>query len=228
MRACVLRGTSCARDDRCRRNDVVGVYVTHVDVRCCGGVLRSPEDPKDPPLRKISPLPPVSAAPSRSGSTVSSSFFLSSFSSRLADGSGVRANERALMRGESAPRAVTSKRRTINNLCLSLSLSPRSWVSFRRLAVFAEFTHVLARVLIVSEDPTEAQKWQQHLSLLREQYVNLYNANAELQREYAVATAEKQEGGFVGRLLATVASLYCQHRYRYPYMYNLQFQVLLL
>lgn len=63
------------------------------------------------------------------------------------------------------------------------------------------------------EDSTEAQKWQQHLTLLREQYVNLYNANAELQREYAVATAEKQEGGFVARLLATVASLYCQHRY---------------
>jgi len=84
---------------------------------------------------------------------------------------------------------------------------------------------VLARPLIVSEDSTEIQKWQQHLTLLREQYVNLYNANAELQREYAVATAEKQEGGFVSRLLATVASLYCQHRYRYPsYAYNLKFQ----
>lgn len=65
------------------------------------------------------------------------------------------------------------------------------------------------------EDSTEAQKWQQHLSLLREQYVNLYNANIELQKEYAIATAEKQEGGFVSRLLATIASLYCQHHYRY-------------
>ncbi|XP_072754807.1 rabankyrin-5 [Anoplolepis gracilipes] len=63
------------------------------------------------------------------------------------------------------------------------------------------------------EDSTEAQKWQQHLSLLREQYVNLYNANIELQKEYAIAIAEKQEGGFVSRLLATIASLYCQHRY---------------
>ncbi|EFN77373.1 rabankyrin-5 [Harpegnathos saltator] len=63
------------------------------------------------------------------------------------------------------------------------------------------------------EDSTEAQKWQQHLTLLREQYVNLYNANAELQKEYAIVTADKQECGFVGRLLATIASLYCQHRY---------------
>lgn len=59
----------------------------------------------------------------------------------------------------------------------------------------------------------EAQKWQQHLSLLREQYVNLFNANAELQKEYAIATADKQECGFVARLLATIASLYCQQRY---------------
>lgn len=63
------------------------------------------------------------------------------------------------------------------------------------------------------EDSMEAQKWQQHLSLLREQYVNLYNSNIELQKEYAIATAEKQESGFVSRLLATIASLYCQHRY---------------
>ncbi|KAG7197966.1 hypothetical protein KM043_016199 [Ampulex compressa] len=63
------------------------------------------------------------------------------------------------------------------------------------------------------EDSTEVQKWQQHLSLLREQYVNLYAKNAELQREYAIATAGKEESGFVGRLLATVASLYSQYRY---------------
>ncbi|XP_054012865.1 rabankyrin-5 isoform X2 [Hylaeus anthracinus] len=63
------------------------------------------------------------------------------------------------------------------------------------------------------EDSMEAQKWHQHLSLLREQYVNLYNANTELQREYAIATASKQESGFIGRLLITIASLYGQHRY---------------
>ncbi|KZC07909.1 Ankyrin repeat and FYVE domain-containing protein 1 [Dufourea novaeangliae] len=59
----------------------------------------------------------------------------------------------------------------------------------------------------------QAQKWQQHLSLLREQYVNLYNSNSELQRKYAIATADKQESGFIGRLLTTIASLYGQHRY---------------
>lgn len=64
----------------------------------------------------------------------------------------------------------------------------------------------------------EAQKWQQHLSLLREQYVNLYNSNLELQKEYAIATADKQECGFVGRLLTIIASLYTQHRYRYLYL----------
>ncbi|OAD58199.1 Ankyrin repeat and FYVE domain-containing protein 1 [Eufriesea mexicana] len=63
------------------------------------------------------------------------------------------------------------------------------------------------------EDSTEAQKWQQHLSLLREQYINLCNTNTELQREYAIVTANKQNTGFIGRLLTTIASLYNQHRY---------------
>ncbi|XP_006559924.2 rabankyrin-5 isoform X2 [Apis mellifera] len=62
-------------------------------------------------------------------------------------------------------------------------------------------------------DSTEAQKWQQHLSLLREQYVNLYNTNIELQREYAIVTANKQDTGFISRLLTTIASLFNQHRY---------------
>ncbi|XP_076244386.1 rabankyrin-5 isoform X2 [Calliopsis andreniformis] len=63
------------------------------------------------------------------------------------------------------------------------------------------------------DDSMEAKKWQQHLSLLREQYVNLYNANTELQRQYAVAIADKQESGFIKRLLTVIASLYGQHRY---------------
>ncbi|XP_031365201.1 rabankyrin-5 isoform X2 [Apis dorsata] len=62
-------------------------------------------------------------------------------------------------------------------------------------------------------DSTEAQKWQQHLSLLREQYVNLYNTNIELQREYAIVTANKQDTGFISRLLTTISSLFNQHRY---------------
>nr|XP_034176394.1 rabankyrin-5 isoform X1 [Osmia lignaria] len=63
------------------------------------------------------------------------------------------------------------------------------------------------------EDAMEAQKWQQHLSLLREQYINLYNTNTELQREYAIVTASKQDSGFIGRLLTIIASLYNQRRY---------------
>lgn len=53
------------------------------------------------------------------------------------------------------------------------------------------------------------------MSLLRTQYVNLYTANTELQQKYAIATASKQESGFIERLLATIASLYAQKQYRY-------------
>lgn len=67
----------------------------------------------------------------------------------------------------------------------------------------------------ILEDAMEAQKWQQHLSLLREQYINLYNTNTELQREYAIVTASKQDSGFIGRLLTIIASLYNQRRYRF-------------
>ncbi|XP_015593022.1 rabankyrin-5 isoform X2 [Cephus cinctus] len=61
-------------------------------------------------------------------------------------------------------------------------------------------------------DAVESQKGQ-HLSLLREQYVKLYAANAELQQKYAIATAASKESGFIGRLLATIASLHGQQRY---------------
>ncbi|XP_034934332.1 histone-lysine N-methyltransferase SETD1A-like [Chelonus insularis] len=63
------------------------------------------------------------------------------------------------------------------------------------------------------DDSNESQKWQQHLSLLRTQYVNLYTSNNELQQKYAIATASKQESGFIERLLATIASLYGQKQY---------------
>ncbi|XP_043485040.1 rabankyrin-5 [Leptopilina heterotoma] len=66
------------------------------------------------------------------------------------------------------------------------------------------------------DDSVESQKWQQHLSLLREQYLTLYTANAELQQKYAALVAvqsEKGESGFIGRLLAAVASLYSQQNY---------------
>ncbi|XP_057341018.1 rabankyrin-5 [Microplitis mediator] len=63
------------------------------------------------------------------------------------------------------------------------------------------------------DETNDSQKWQQHLSLLRTQYVNLYTANTELQQKYAIATASKQESGFIERLLATIASLYAQKQY---------------
>ena len=71
-----------------------------------------------------------------------------------------------------------------------------------------------------ADDSGESQKWQQHLSLLRTQYVNLYTANTELQQKYAIATASKEVSGFIERLLATVASLYGQQRYRYVLMHQ--------
>lgn len=61
----------------------------------------------------------------------------------------------------------------------------------------------------------DSQKWQQHLALLREQYVNLYNNYTELQQKYALATAEKEDNGFVGRLLSQISALYEEQRYRY-------------
>ena len=69
-----------------------------------------------------------------------------------------------------------------------------------------------------SEDSAESQKWQQHVSLLREQYVILFNANSELQQKYAALTAgkgEKGESRFIEKLLATITSLHSQQQYRF-------------
>ena len=67
----------------------------------------------------------------------------------------------------------------------------------------------------VTEDSSESQnKWQQHLALLREQYVNLYNNYTELQQKHALATASKDDQGFIGRLLTQISSLYDEQRYR--------------
>ncbi|XP_066603546.1 rabankyrin-5 [Prorops nasuta] len=62
-------------------------------------------------------------------------------------------------------------------------------------------------------DQPESQKWQHHLNLLRDQYLNLHTAHMELQRQHATITADKQENSFVGRLLATVSSLFSQQNY---------------
>ncbi|CAD6231483.1 GSCOCG00001432001-RA-CDS [Cotesia congregata] len=63
------------------------------------------------------------------------------------------------------------------------------------------------------DETNDSVKWQQHLSLLRNQYVHLHTANSELQQKYAIATASKQESGFIERLLATITSLYGQKQY---------------
>ncbi|XP_014229483.1 rabankyrin-5 [Trichogramma pretiosum] len=64
------------------------------------------------------------------------------------------------------------------------------------------------------DDTVEAQKWQQHLALLREQYVNLYNNYTELQQKYTLATASIDDHeSFAGRLLSQIAQLYGEKRY---------------
>lgn len=58
----------------------------------------------------------------------------------------------------------------------------------------------------------EVGKLQQHLSLLREQYVKLQQRHTALEQQYAIASASSSassgEDCFVTRLLRFVASLY--------------------
>jgi len=96
---------TCACSDR-SRDDVVGVCVTHVRYR--GGVLRSPEGPGDPPLGLSPVLLRGGVASLRLDRFLRLLFFFFSLpSSLLADGSGVRANERALIRHERPSRQIT-------------------------------------------------------------------------------------------------------------------------
>ena len=64
----------------------------------------------------------------------------------------------------------------------------------------------------------EVVKLQNHLSLLREEYVKLQTRLAEVERKYQIATAGAgTQGGddnFVGRLLKTVADLFDKELYR--------------
>ncbi|XP_014208933.1 rabankyrin-5 isoform X2 [Copidosoma floridanum] len=62
-------------------------------------------------------------------------------------------------------------------------------------------------------DSADSQKWQQHLALLREQYVNLYNNYTELQQKHALAMATKEDQGFIGRLLSQISQMYEGQRY---------------
>ncbi|KAK7085553.1 Ankyrin repeat and FYVE domain-containing protein 1, partial [Halocaridina rubra] len=58
----------------------------------------------------------------------------------------------------------------------------------------------------------EVEKLQQHLSLLREQYVRLQERHTALEQQHTIAVASSQscegEGSFVTRLLRFVAELY--------------------
>lgn len=63
----------------------------------------------------------------------------------------------------------------------------------------------------------EATKLQQHLSLLKAEYVKLQERYQELEQKYAVVAAtagDVDQNSFVARLLLTVAQLYDQTLYR--------------
>lgn len=63
----------------------------------------------------------------------------------------------------------------------------------------------------------EVAKLQQHLELLREQYVRLQQRNSELERKYTQAVSSSGDLGpehFVTRLLALTADLFDKPLYR--------------
>ncbi len=66
--------------------------------------------------------------------------------------------------------------------------------------------------------PGEAAKLQQHLDLLRQQYVKLQQRHAELEQKYTRAVATSGSVGedhFISRLLRLVSDLYDKPLYRY-------------
>ncbi|KAF4516887.1 hypothetical protein B566_EDAN011232 [Ephemera danica] len=67
-----------------------------------------------------------------------------------------------------------------------------------------------------TNSPTEVSKLQQHLALLKKEYVKLQNHCSDLEKKFAIASArEKLEDSFVSRLLETVAGLHKKKQYRY-------------
>lgn len=63
----------------------------------------------------------------------------------------------------------------------------------------------------------EVLKLQNHLSLLREEYVKLQNKLADVEKKYQVASASAGQFGednFVSRLLKIVAELFNKELYR--------------
>jgi phage shock protein A len=66
-----------------------------------------------------------------------------------------------------------------------------------------------------ANSPTEVTKLQQHLALLKKEYVKLQNHCSELEKKFSITNArDKSEDSFVSRLLQTVAGLYSQKQYR--------------
>jgi hypothetical protein len=68
--------------------------------------------------------------------------------------------------------------------------------------------------------PAELQKAQNHLSLLRQEYVKLQNKYVELEQKYNLLVVQTGRGefekdSFVARLLNSVAELYDKELYRY-------------
>lgn len=73
--------------------------------------------------------------------------------------------------------------------------------------------------------PGEVAKLQNHLSLLREEYVKLQNRLSEVEKKYQIAVAASGQGGddnFVARLLRTVSDLFDKELYRYIFLFFLR------
>ena len=71
--------------------------------------------------------------------------------------------------------------------------------------------------------PVEAIKLQQHLDLLKEQYVKLQQKHADLEQKYTTAIATSGNVGadhFVSKLLRLVGDLYDKQLYRYVILYT--------
>lgn len=75
------------------------------------------------------------------------------------------------------------------------------------------YGHIVLVTMVIGE----VAKLQNHLRLLREEYVKLQNKYADLERKYQVAVAGSGGGAqdtFVSRLLKLVADLFDKDQYR--------------
>ena len=86
--------------------------------------------------------------------------------------------------------------------------------SFNYCLIDMLFDNPLSITLLV-----ELQKAQNHLSLLRQEYVKLQNKYVDLEQKYNLLVVESgggefEKNSFVGRLLNSVAELYDKELYR--------------